>query len=72
MKEFFDWFKTRQATSLFALASFGFGFIFLKNNFTGNVVLNGGGSYNLISFIGMLLILCSVALGAYSLKKRNL
>lgn len=66
----FDWFKTKKATSLFALISLAGGFFFLNQGITGNIILNENYTFNLISLIGLFLILCSVILGAYSLKKK--
>ena len=68
---FFDWLKTKQATAIFALVSLISGFFFLNQNITGNVILNENYSLNILPIIGLFLILCSVVLGAYSVRKKN-
>ena len=70
MGKIFNWLKTRQATSIFAVGSLISGFFFLNQNITGNVILSENYSFNLISLIGLLLILCSVILGIYSVRKK--
>ena len=70
MENVFDWFKTKKVTSLFALISLVGGFLFLNQGITGNIILNENYTFNLISLIGLSLIVCSVILGAYSLKKK--
>lgn len=71
MGKFFDWLKTKQATSIFAVGSLISGFFFLNKNITGNVILNENYSLNILPIIGLVLILCSVVLGAYSVMKKN-
>jgi len=71
LKEIFNWFKTKQATSAIAIISLLGGIFFIDKKITGNVILNSNYSINLVSGIGLLLIACSVILGIYSLKKRN-
>tara|TARA_Y100000310_G_C20435589_1_gene693577 strand:- start:575 stop:787 length:213 start_codon:yes stop_codon:yes gene_type:complete len=70
MGELFSWFKTRQATSIFAIGSLVSGFLFISQNITGNAIINNSSSFNVLSLIGLLLILCSVILGVYSIRKR--
>lgn len=71
MGKFFDWLKTKKATAIFAAGSLISGFFFLNQNITGNVILNENYSLNIIPIIGLLLILCSVILGAYSVMKKD-
>ena len=71
MREKFDWFKTKQATAIFAVGSLIAGFFFLNQTITGNAILSENYSLNVIPIIGLVLILCSVILGAYSVMKRN-
>jgi len=68
--KFFDWFKGKQSTSIFAVISLVGGFLFLNQGITGNVILDKDYSTNLISVIGMFLIVCSIILGLYSLRKK--
>jgi len=69
IKKFSDWFKAKKITASFALISFIGGFLFLNHSITGNIILNNKNSFNIVSLIGLLLILCSVILIAYSIKK---
>lgn len=62
--------KTRKVTASFALIALIGGAFFLNHSITGNVVLNDKYSFNLVSLIGLLLILCSIILGAYSIKRK--
>ena len=66
----FNWFKGKPATSIFAAISLAGGFLFLNQGITGNVILDKYYSINLISVIGMFLIVCSIILGLYSLRKK--
>ena len=70
MEKSLDWFKRKKVTSSFAVISLIAGFLFLKHEITGNVILNGKYSFNLTALIGLSLILCSVILAAYTLKKK--
>jgi len=62
--------KTRKTATLFGIAALVGGFLFLNRSITGNIILNNENSFNLVSLMGMLLIVCSVILGAYALKKK--
>jgi len=68
MKE--NFFKTKKTTAFFAIIGLIGGFISLNKSITGKVVSNSTYSFDLISLIGVLLILCSIVVGIYSLKKR--
>lgn len=63
--------EDKKITMVFATISLLGGFYFLEKGFTANVILNDKYSLNPVSFVGSLLILCSVVLWVYSLKKRN-
>ena len=65
-----NWFKTRSATAIFAVIAFIGGFVFLGNDFTGNVILSSKQPFNLISFVGLLLIFCSAILAVYAIQKK--
>lgn len=71
MGKFFGWLKTKQATAIFAAGSLISGFFFLNKNITGNIILNENYSLNILPIIGLVLVLCSVVLGAYSIMKKN-
>lgn len=71
MEKNFDWLKTKKATAIFAAGSLISGFFFLNQNITGNAILNENYSLNTIPIIGLLLILCSVVLGTYSVIKQD-
>jgi len=63
--------KTKRSTTIFALIALIGGFLFLnQSNVTGNIILSKENPINIISIIGLLLILCSVILSLYSIKKR--
>jgi hypothetical protein len=64
-----NFFEKRPVTISFAAIALLFGFFFLDSGITGNAVLNKQIPVNLVSIAGLLLILCSVILVAYSLKK---
>ena len=64
-----QWFKTKKITGLLSLTSLVAGFIFLKKKITGNMILNYYNSITAFSIIGLLLILCSIILAIYSIKK---
>jgi len=63
--------KTKPATATFALIALAGGFLFLNKGITGNVILSDKSSFNIVSLIGLILIVCAVVLGIYSIKKAN-
>ncbi|MBR9701438.1 hypothetical protein GOV13_00785 [Candidatus Pacearchaeota archaeon] len=65
-----DWFETKKATTSFALVALAGGFIFLNRGITGNVILDSKYSFNMLSIIGLLLIVCAVVLGAHTIWKK--
>jgi len=65
-----NFFKTRKATVSFAIVALVGGFLFLNQSITGNVILNNTNSFSLVSLMGLVLIACSIILGAYALKKK--
>ena len=67
----FDWFKTKTATALFAIAALIGGFLFLDPQVTGQAILNERYKFNPVSMVGSLLILCSIILGVYSVKSKK-
>ncbi len=68
---FWNRLKTKQATIIFALVALIGGFLFLnQSNVTGNIILSKENPINIISLIGLLLILFSVVLSLYSIKKK--
>ncbi|MFH1607564.1 MAG: hypothetical protein ABIA78_00340 [archaeon] len=71
MKKISNWLETRKATAIFTITSLFGGILFInQSTLTGNAILNTTLPFNLLSLIGLLLIICSVILGAYSLKKK--
>lgn len=67
---FSDQFKTKRAVGIFAIIALIFGYLFImQSTITGNVILNQEYSLNLLTIVGVSLILCSIILGMYSLKK---
>ncbi len=65
-----SWFKTKKVTASFAIIALVGGFLFLKDSVTGNIILSDKYSFNIFSLIGLLLILCSVILVIYTLRKK--
>jgi hypothetical protein len=65
-----NWFKTKKATSLFAIISFLGGFTFLNQSITVNAIIKNSSNSNLLSLIGLLLIFCSIILTGYTIRKK--
>ncbi len=63
------WFKTKSVAAVFAVVTFVVGFLFLDGGVTGNVILENTSSFDFISIIGLLFVLCSAILTIYILKK---
>jgi len=70
MKKETNFLTRKKTTVFFALVALAGGIFFLNKNITGKIILEETLSFNLIPLIGLLLILCSIILGVYSLKKR--
>jgi len=70
MNEIFEFFKTKKATIIFSLIAFIGGFLFLNHSVTGNVIINESYYIDIISLIGILLIICSFILAIYTIKHR--
>ena len=63
------WFNLKKIAGVFAAVFFVTGFLFLDKGVTGNIILNNGYSFDPVSFVGLLFILCSAILAIYALKK---
>ena len=63
-----SFFKTKKATALFSLISLIGGVFFFKYKATGNVILRSDYSFNIFPLVGLLLFLCSIILGVYTIK----
>ena len=70
MKKKTNFLTRKKTTAGLAIISLIGGFSFLNKNITGKIILEDVFSFDLISLIGLLLILCSIVLGVYSLKKK--
>ena len=70
MKKKTNFLTRKKTTAFFAIISAIGGFSFLNKNITGNIILQEGHSFDLISLIGLALIACAIVLGVYSLKKK--
>lgn len=70
MKKKTNFLTRKTTTAFFAIISAIAGILFLNKEITGNIILSNAYSFNLISLIGFLLIVCSVILGVYSLRKK--
>ncbi len=69
MKKQENWFKQKKVVIGFSISALIAGFVFLNHSITGNVMLNADKGLDLVSLIGLLLVLCSIILGAYTIKK---
>ena len=67
MKEKF--LEQKKTTGIFAMIAFLSGYIFLDNSVTGNAILKEQPSLNLVSLIGLGLIICSLLLAYHTFKK---
>jgi len=66
-----SWFKEKKVTAIFAAVAFFTGFLFVdRGSISGNIILDGSYSFNIVSLIGLLLVLCSAVLAAYTIRKR--
>ena len=65
-----NWFKQKKVTGGFGLVALATGFLLLNKGITGYATSEVQNTLNSISLIGLLLILCSGILAAYSIKKR--
>jgi hypothetical protein len=70
IKKTFDWFKTKTATTSFAVVGLISGVIFLNYQLTGGVTLNKEFFVDPLSIVGSLLIICGIILGVYTIKKK--
>ena len=70
LEDTFDWFRTRTATGIFAIAAFAGGLMFLNNSLTGNVILEDAKVLDALSFIGLILIVCSLILAFYAARNK--
>lgn len=65
-----NFFKTRKLTISFAIIALIGGFLFLNKGITGNIILSNKYSFDLVSLIGLALVVCAVVLGVYTIKKK--
>ena len=66
-----NWFKGKELTAMFAAVAFFTGFLFVdRGSISGNVIVDNAPSLNAVSLIGLLLVLCSTILTAYTIRKR--
>ena len=66
-----SWLKEKKVTAAFAIVAFFSGFLFVdRGGISGNVVLGGNYPVSAVSIIGLLLILCSAILAAYTIRNR--
>lgn len=59
----------KKLISSFAVVALVAGFLFLDKSVTGNVILNGQNSVDIISLIGLALVFCSAVLAGYALRR---
>lgn len=71
MNKFWNLLKSRQCAGIFGIISLLFGFFFFNNlSITGNAVFSSSTNFKEISTIGIILMICSIILLAYALKKK--
>ncbi|HLD54672.1 MAG: hypothetical protein J4472_02205 [DPANN group archaeon] len=64
-------FKSKSATVSFAIIALISGAFFINKGITGNVVLTTKQPFDIASFIGLLLIICSIILAEYSIRNKK-
>ena len=65
-----NFFKKKGVAASFAVVALAGGFLFINKGITGNIILSSRYSFSLFSIIGLLLVVCSAILGAYSIWKK--
>ena len=66
-----SWFNGKKVAATFAVVAFFTGFLFVdRGSISGNVIVDGTPQFNVVSMIGLLLVLCSVILAAYTIRKK--
>ena len=63
--------KSKELTLIFSAIALIGGFFFLENSTTGNVISETNGIFNILSIIGLLLVLCSMILAGYSISRKK-
>lgn len=71
MKKQDSFFEKKKTTTAFAIIALTAGFLFLNKGITGNVILNNKASFTLLPLIGLLLVLCSLIIAVYTIKKNK-
>ena len=61
--------KTKIATAIFAIVALFTGFLFLNSSLTGNAILTNNFPIQPLSVIGLLLVLCAIVLGIYTIRR---
>lgn len=62
--------KGKRFTAGFGFFALMWGFLFMEGSFSGNVILGNEAAFNLVAFIGACLMICSVVLIVYSVRKK--
>lgn len=66
-----SWFKEKKVAATFAVVAFFAGFLFVdRGSISGNVIVDNTPTFNIISMVGLLLVLCSAILVFYTVRKR--
>ena len=74
IKEFNEFLKKRTVKFTFMLISLIGGFCFIEyglTGITGNTIASAENTFNLLSFVGLLLIICSVVIGIETLSRKK-
>ena len=66
-----SWFRGKKVTAVFAAVAFFAGFLFVdRGSISGNVIVDNDSALSIVSIVGLLLVLCSAILTAYTIRKR--
>ena len=66
-----SWFREKKVTAIFAAVAFFAGFLFVdRGSISGNVIVDNDSALSIVSIVGLLLVLCSAILTAYTIRKR--
>jgi len=70
MRKIYEILKGKRFTAGLAFFSLMWGFLFMEGSFTGNAIVSEDVIFNPVSLIGACLVICSVVLVIYSVRKK--
>jgi len=65
-----NWMKKRGVLAIFSIIALIGGILFLDPSITGNLIFEKKIQFNLISLIGIALVICSIIIALYSIKNK--